>query len=338
MNSENVLAALDSLSSTHDIDPYVFGAALVESLRDAIIRHYGTADAYVSLDIETGQVRLEALPAEGNPIAVTLDELGRRGAAAIKDAFDRTVTEARTERLAELLAKSSGSLVVGRVTQSSREAAIVTLPDGTEAELLSSNAPGLRFRTGTQVSAILTGAVDSSGGTPRARLTRRGNEFIEALFAEAVPSVADGSIRLVAIARDPGNRTKVLVAPANPGDPDPVGLIIGTKGATIRKIADEIYPERIDVLSVGSTEEMVTAALSPGRVVRVTEEADGSAVAWIPASERAAVLGRSGTNLRLASALLGLRIDLKTLGEGTDANAEETTPSNDPPSDLPAAA
>lgn len=317
-DASNVIAALDSLAETHDIDPVIFGEALAESLRSAVMRTFDSPDAYVALDLDTGEVVLMALPADSDPVPVTLADLGRRGAAAIKEAFDRTISSVREARLTDLLASKSGQLVSGRITQASAEAAIITLADGVEAELLASQAAGLRLRPGSLVSAILTGEVDASGGTPRAWLTRRTPEFIAALLAEAVPSVADGAIEILEIAREPGIRSKVLVRSASPSGPDPVGLIIGSKGSTIRKVADEIFPERIDIVAEGPIEEMVVAALTPGRISRVEVSEDGSVVAWLASSERSAALGRDGSNVRLASQLLGRRIEVKAFDADTE--------------------
>lgn len=326
VNAEGVIIALETIAEAHDIDPYELGSALAESLRDAVMRHADSESAYVSLDLETGGIHLEAHFADGSAEAVSLADLGRRGASTIKEAFDRAVEQVMLARLREMLASQTGRLVRGEITQMAPGTAIISLPDGLEAELRTEHAGGLRFRRGMTVTAELTGHIYSTGGTPRAQLSRLSEEFITALLTEAVPSVADGDVVVTSIARDPGFRTKVLLSSTT--GRDPVAPVIGSRGATIRRVVDEIYPERIDVLAVADPEEMVAAALSPARVYRVEMVSPDHARVWVSEEERGKAFGTAGRNVRLASQLLDIQIEIVSPGSEVSAtgDADDETP------------
>ncbi len=310
MNASHLLEALETLADINDVPAEDLATALAETLHNEVTRFADTDNAYVALDMESGELTLQALPLDEDPYNVTLEDLGRRGASAIKESFDRVILQARVERLEELLKSSTGTLVHGVIHQAAKDTAIIDLPDGVEGELRAVNAPGLSFRKNQDVTAIITGEVDLSGSQPRARLSRRVPGFIEQLLEEAVPSVADGTIELLAVAREPGVRTKILVK-SNSESSDPVALIIGTKGSTIKKVTEQTFPERIDVISFGAIEETVAAALAPGKVDSIQIE-DDKIIAWVLADQRSAIFGRGGTNVRLASILVGARIEIRS--------------------------
>lgn len=306
--NDNLLAALEAISASYGADPELFATELAQSLRNEVIRSFNAEDAYVGLDLDTGDLEIEAYLHDGSARAVSLSDLGRRGAAMVKEAFDRAVVAARADRVAALVADRAGTLVTGRVSQLSPDAAIVDLGDGVEAELRRSRAGAVTLRRNMTISSLLTGAVDSTGGTPRAVLTRLGTDFIKALLADTVPSVADGSIEVTRIAREPGVRTKICVSgSAELGDP--VAIIIGSGGSTIRRVTDHLGPERVDVIAeTDDVAELVEAALVPGKVRSVEVGPDGSVTVDVYADQRPAIFGRGGTNVRLASELVGADI------------------------------
>lgn len=313
MDGTQLTTALEMMAHEHAADVGDLARALVEALYTEVLRSTGADDAHVSLDLETGD--LEVTITEGDEVKV-LDfaDMGRRGAAVLKNAFDAVVLDLRRERLAALLERRAGQVVSGRVRHVNDQVIVVQLDDGVEAELPVSHAPGLRPRTGAAVSALLTGRIESAGGVVRAQLSRKPDEFILRLLEEAVPSIADGSIEIVKFAREPGVRTKLVVRRTDPNGPDPVALIIGSGGQTIRQVTDAAYPERIDVMEEADLVELTTRALAPGKV-RHVEVNDSEIVVYVTDEERPAIFGRGGWNVKLATELVGRHIRVVSPGD-----------------------
>lgn len=155
-------------------------------------------------------------------------------------------------------------------------------------------------------------------------LSRRDEMFIRGLFKLEVPEIEDGIVEILHVVREPGERTKIAVKSNDP-DVDPVGTCIGNRGARINIIVDELFGERIDVISwTDDIFENIKQALSPAQVEEITISDDGeSATVVVPDFQLALAKGRDGHNVRLASELCDIEIELKT-HEEVYGDGEET--------------
>ena len=129
-----------------------------------------------------------------------------------------------------------------------------------------------------------------------------------------VPELEEGTIEILATARTPGFKTKIVISTEYEGV-DPAGSLIGPKGLRVRAVVDELFGEKIDIIVYdGNKEDLVKGALAPGKVERVelNEEAQ-TAIVWVREDEKAKILGKGGANINLASELVGYRITVETL-------------------------
>ncbi|HOY67492.1 MAG TPA: transcription termination/antitermination protein NusA, partial [Candidatus Ozemobacteraceae bacterium] len=148
---------------------------------------------------------------------------------------------------------------------------------------------------------------------PQIILSRSSSKFVEKLFEQAVPEIADGIVQIKSSSREAGLRVKVAVHSAD-GRVDPVGACVGLKGSRIKGIVDELNGEKIDIVRYSENPvEFVTNALSPAKVLSVTVGDGGrSALAIVDPTQLSLAIGKEGQNVKLASKLTGIKIDIKT--------------------------
>ena len=133
------------------------------------------------------------------------------------------------------------------------------------------------------------------------------------LFKQNVPEISEGVVEIKSSSREPGIRAKISVL-SNDSNVDPVGSCVGMKGSRIKSVVDELNGEKIDIVRYSENpEEYVTNALSPAKVmsVRVAEDRK-SALTIVAKSQLSLAIGKEGQNVKLASKLTGIKIDIKT--------------------------
>lgn len=156
-------------------------------------------------------------------------------------------------------------------------------------------------------------------------VSRSANGLVEGLFKREVPEVAQGSVEIKAIVREPGHRTKIAVFSSQPGI-DPVGSCVGQKGVRVQSIIQELGGiEKVDIIQWADDSKMYIAqALSPAKNVQVEVDEDGKiAHVTVPTEELSLAIGKEGQNVRLAHKLTGYRIEIEGSGEAPAASAGE---------------
>ena len=177
--------------------------------------------------------------------------------------------------------------------------------------------PGEKFRPGDRVKAVITQVElrreKSREPGPFITLSRASGEFVKRLFEMEIPEVYDGVVDILAISRNAGYRTKLLVK-SNRIDVDPVGACVGIKGVRIQSIVRELGNERIDIVNYSDDpQELIANALSPARVVEVrAEEKTREALVIVPDESYSQAIGVNGQNVKLASQLTGYRLLVKS--------------------------
>lgn len=162
---------------------------------------------------------------------------------------------------------------------------------------------------------------------PRAVISRTSNDFVKRLFELEVPEIFDGTVEIMAVAREAGSRTKIAVRSKNP-NVDSVGACIGTRGIRVAKIVEELGGEKIDIVEYKEDPaQFIAAALSPASVVSVVlnnEETNEWRVT-VPDGQLSLAIGNKGQNARLAARLTGCKIDIRPesgfYGEAEDDEA-----------------
>ncbi|WP_273273359.1 transcription termination factor NusA, partial [Roseivirga sp.] len=167
-----------------------------------------------------------------------------------------------------------------------------------------------RFRKGDNVRAIVD-RVEMINGNPKIILSRTSGEFLERLFESEVPEVFDGLITIKKVVREPGERAKVAVESYDDRI-DPVGACVGMKGSRIHSIVRELQNENIDVINFTDNMELyISRALSPAKISSMKILTDeGRVSVYLKPDQVSLAIGKGGQNIKLASKLVGLEIDV----------------------------
>ncbi len=183
-----------------------------------------------------------------------------------------------------------------------------------EAHLPSvERVPGERYDHGTRIKCLVVSVRKGMRG-PQVTLSRSHPNLVKKLFALEVPEIADGTVEIVAIAREAGHRTKIAVRSTVPGV-NAKGSCIGPMGQRVRNVMHELHGEKIDIVDWSDDPaELVAHALSPARVssVEVVDLAARSARVVVPDFQLSLAIGKEGQNARLAARLTGWRIDIRS--------------------------
>jgi N utilization substance protein A len=204
-----------------------------------------------------------------------------------------------------------GEIIVGEVYQIlSRE---VLLIDAESNELNMPRTEQIskdRYRKGDSVKAIVH-RVEMVNGNPKIILSRTSPTFLERLFENEVPEVYDGLITIKKVVREPGERAKVAVESYDDRI-DPVGACVGMKGSRIHAIVRELQNENIDVINFTENLELyISRALSPAKIISIKVDAEKKRVSvFLKPDQVSLAIGKGGQNIKLASRLVGMEIDV----------------------------
>ena len=166
------------------------------------------------------------------------------------------------------------------------------------------------FRKGDSVRTVVS-KVEMRNNTPIITLSRTSPVFLERLFEQEVPEIFDGLITIKKIVRMPGERAKVAVESYDDRI-DPVGACVGVKGSRIHGIVRELRNENIDIINwTANTQLLVQRALSPAKIssIKISDE-DGKIYVSLKPSEVSLAIGKGGSNIKLASMLVGTEIEV----------------------------
>ncbi len=243
---------------------------------------------------------------------VNITDLGRIAAQSAKQVIIHKMKDAEREVIYDMFKDRVGEVVSGIVQRFERGNMIVNL-GRTDAILpKDQQIPKRSFKQGDRIRAYLK-EVRQTSRDSQLILSRTSDEFLEKLFHMEVPEMSEGIVRVVAVSREPGFRAKIAVS-SSESDVDPVGACVGMKGSRVQNVVQELQGERIDIVTWSpDPAKYVYNALSPAHVsmVRVDEDAK-SLLVVVPNDQLSLAIGRQGQNVRLASRLLGWRIDVKS--------------------------
>jgi N utilization substance protein A len=309
---------------------------LVDTLEQAILLAYhkteGAAQvARAELDRKTGHVTIWAREtgeddAPGREYDDTPDGFGRVAATTARNVILQRLREVEDDATFGEFAGTEGDLVSGIVQQGSDPRLVFVDLGKIEAVLPpQEQVPGEKYTHGTRLKCHVVSVAKTPKG-PRVTVSRTHPRLVEALFALEVPEIADGSVRIEAIAREAGHRTKIAVRSTVPGV-NAKGACIGPMGARVRAVMAELHGEKIDIVDWSDDPaELVGHALSPARVTSVTvvDAAARSARVIVPDYQLSLAIGKEGQNARLAARLTGWRIDIRPdTSESADAAPDE---------------
>ena len=312
MNPGDMLRMVDSIHRDKNIEKELVFQAIEAALVTAAKKHYGElSDVQVVIDRETGAVSGSH---DGTPLDP--DEIsGRIGAQTAKQVIIQKIREAERDQLLGEYGEQIGTLITGVVTRAEGGATIVSL--GTIESILprSEQIPGETHHPNERVRAIIF-EVKPQGSRVKVVLSRTRPVFVQRLFEQEIPEIADGVITINAIAREPAHRSKVAVSSSD-ARVDCVGACVGVRGNRIKNIIDELSGERIDIVRWSDdAETLIRAALQPAEVDQVLLcDMIGRAIVLVREDQLSLAIGRKGQNVRLASKLCGWDIEIMTNDE-----------------------
>lgn len=256
---------------------------------------------------------------------VSITTFGRRAVTMARQQLAQRIREIEKDNIFEDYSDRIGEIVLGDVYQVRHNRDILVNHNGVEL-LLPKNEQIYkdRYRKGDTIRAVVV-EVKRQGGNPTVVISRTSPLFLERLFENEIPEVFDGIIELKRIAREPGDRSKVAVI-SHDERVDPVGACVGMKGIRIHAVVRELQNENIDVINYTDDKvEFIKRALQPAKVLKVEmNEAEDRASVLVPADEVSKAIGKGGVNIRLASRLVGVEIDVfREVEEEDDIDLDE---------------
>ena len=250
-----------------------------------------------------------------------ITDLGRIAAQSAKQVIIHRMKDAEREVIFDMFKDREGEVVSGIVQRFERGNMIINL-GRTDAILPKEHQiPKRSFKQGDRIRAYLM-EVRQNSRDSQLVLSRTADEFLAKLFQMEVPEIAEGIVSIKGVSREPGFRAKIAVS-SSESDVDPVGACVGMKGSRVQNVVQELQGERIDIVTWSpDPAKYVYNALAPAHVnmVRVDEDAK-SLLVVVPNDQLSLAIGRQGQNVRLASRLMGWRIDVKS--EQRYANLED---------------
>ena len=327
------MSALRALEREKEISFDLLVRALESALLLAYQRTEGHAErARVELDRETGHVSVLATEVGGEGEVLreyddTPSGFGRVAAATARQVILQRLREAEDERTYGEFAGTEGDIVSGVVQQGQDPREVLVDLGKVEAVLPpQEQVPGESYRHGTRLRCYVV-AVRRGMRGPQVVVSRTHPNLVRKLFALEAPEVADGTVEIVAIAREAGHRSKIAVRSTRTGV-NPKGACIGPMGQRVRNVTAELQGEKIDIVDWSEDPaRLIAQALSPARVssVEIVDLEARSARVVVPDYQLSLAIGKEGQNARLAARLTGWRIDIRPdtapAGAGQEAAA-----------------
>ncbi|MBI5246569.1 MAG: transcription termination factor NusA [Elusimicrobia bacterium] len=340
MSKSELMTALEQIAREKNIPVdeilSMIEGAVVSSLR----KHVGkNADIRAQIDRESGvfsavvakkvvdtvvDPELELTEADAQKIkkgAKVGDELiypapaadfARIAAQTAKQVLTQRVREVERDKLYEEFKPKEGEVVSGSVHRFVERSIIVDLGKTEGVLPPREQIRRERYNIGGNVRAVIL-RVDKSQRGPAVVLSRAADLFLQRLMEMEVPEIADRTVEIVRIVRDPGFRAKVIVKSNDPRV-DAIGSCVGLRGSRIRSIMNEVAGERIDLIAFAEgVEESLAAALAPAKVssVQVMDPENRIAEVLVAEEQLALAIGKDGQNVRLAQKLTGWTLEVK---------------------------
>ena len=242
---------------------------------------------------------------------IKIEDFGRRAVILAKQTLIQRVKDLEKEIIINKYDDLIGEIITGEIYQIlSREVLLVDV-EGNEISLpRSEQIPKDRYRKGDSLRGIIL-SVEMFRGNPKITLSRTNPKFLEKLFEKEVPEIFDGLITIKKVVREPGERAKICVESYDDRI-DPVGACVGMNGSRIHSIVRELQNENIDVINfTDNTDLYITRALSPAKITSLKIEKENKRVSvYLKPDQVSLAIGKGGQNIKLASKLLDLEIDV----------------------------
>jgi len=328
------IAALRAIERDKDI-PF---ETVIEAIETALLTAYKHTEGHqsharIDIDRKTGLVRVLArtLTHDGETDEEwddTPEGFGRIAATTARQVILQRLRDAEHEKTFGEFSTKEGEIVAGVIQRDARANArgmVVVQVGDTEGVLPSAEqVAGESYEHGSRIKAYVV-TVSRGNRGPQITLSRSHPNLVRKLFALEVPEIADGTVEIAAVAREPGHRTKIAVKSTVAGV-NAKGACIGPVGARVRNVMSELAGEKIDIIDYSEDPaRFVGNALSPAKVVsvRVVDERAKTARVVVPDFQLSLAIGKEGQNARLAARLTGWRIDIRSDAAPVDDEGDQ---------------
>ena len=292
---------------------------VVEEVSDEVVQITLDNARKVEKGLNVGDMYIEVI----NP-----QEFGRRLINNAKQFLNQSLKDIEKQSIFDEYSDKVGEVIIGSVQQIQKERIFVTC-EGKEVILpKSEQIPSDHYRRGESLRAIIK-KVDINNRGPEVIISRSDNQFLEKLFSLEVPEIDDDIIEIKGVARNPGDRSKIIVHSSDKRI-DAVGACVGMKGMRIQSIVRELNGEKIDIINWSDQPEiLITRALAPAQPIDLyIDESKHYAVAVFRDEDLAIAIGKNGQNIKLVSLITGYTVDAMSLDEYSGANKDKTANSD----------
>ena len=303
-----------------------------------VISYYVVVDDYIDSTYETDEEGNEIeIPPEINPDAqmlledakeidpdikvgdtiekeVTPHDFGRVAAGAAKQVVTQRIREAEKESIVNEIGDKQDEMLVGMLAMEDQRNYYVDLGRARGILPKSEMIPGEEVKMGSSIKVYVT-KVEAGTKGPLILLSRKHYGFVKRLFESEIPELADGTVILYQVAREPGIRSKVAVYSTN-DKVDAIGACIGARGSRIANILKELNGEKVDLVKYSNDPaEFIKNAMAPAKnvIVSIKDEEKREALVVVDNDNLKLAIGRKAINVRLASKLTRYKLEVKTM-------------------------
>ena len=339
MNKE-FIEAICALEKEKDISKDILIEAIESALVSAYKKNYGTSqNVRVNIDREEGDIDVfmrkdVVAEVEDDMIEISLEEaleidpryevgdvveyqvtprdFGRIAAQTAKQVVVQRIREAERGMIFDDYITRQGEIITGTVQRISNETIFVNMGKAEGILAATERVPGETYRINERIKVFIMDVKKTTKG-PQVFLSRSHPGLVKRLFELEVPEIEDGVVEIKSIAREAGSRTKIAVYTEDE-NVDPVGACVGTRGSRVQNIVEELYGEKIDIITWSEDPEvLISNVLSPAKVEKVIiEDEEKTATVIVPDYQLSLAIGKEGQNVRLAAKLSGWKIDIKS--------------------------
>ncbi|MGQ5709454.1 transcription termination factor NusA [Lactobacillus sp. PSON] len=343
--SKEMLEAFSTLEKTKGIDQETIVDAIKAALVAAYKKNYNQAqNVEVDFDPRTGNFKVmavktvvdevqddrlevslkEALAINGAyevgdeiRFEVTPKNFGRIAAQTAKQVIMQRLREAERSHIIDEYSQYEDELITGTVERRDNRFVYVKIGNVEAVMPQHDQMPNEVYNPQDKIRVLVTHVGSDSKGA-QITVSRTAPDMVKRLFEQEVPEIYDGTVEIVSIAREAGDRTKIAVKSSDPNI-DAVGTCVGQRGARVQNVVNELGGENIDIVQYeDDPSDYIANALNPAEVIAVQfsgDEDDKSALVIVPDYQLSLAIGKKGQNVRLAARLTGYKIDIRPESE-----------------------
>jgi len=350
MNTKEFFAALDLLEKEKGISKEIIKETFEHALVSAYKKNYNQATNFtVEINEVAGTIKMyqqkEVVEEVENPMEqlsldeartknpnheigdfvtyeVTPKDFGRIATQTAKQVVKQRIRQAERDNLLQELRDREGEIVTGLVVKDDGKHVFIDLGKVEGLLPMREVLNPEEIRPNSRMKVYIS-KIEAKTKGPVVYVSRKDPNLIKRLFELEVPEIYDGTVEIMAVARDAGDRTKICVF-SEDENVDPVGACVGPSGSRVQNIVNELNGEKIDIIQYSKDPAILVAnALSPAQVTKVVvDEGTKATKVLVPDAQLSLAIGKRGQNARLAAQLTGWKIDIKPESEAAKYGIE----------------